>query len=146
MKKLLLAIAMMLLTIGASAQISNVKTQDAIKTISKFRAGVCSLNQHGDVFYLILKSTNKFDDSVIVYLGEGKDSAVQTLKDLQELHKSMEKGDFADFTINVMKKEIKYSVSKFDKFNFSFLDQGTAGSVFFATTEMKTLISKLSDE
>lgn len=137
---------MMFLTIGASAQISNVKTQDAIKTISKFRAGLCSLNQHGDVFYLILISTNKFDDSVIVYLGEGKDSALQTLRDLLELHKSMKKGDFADFTINVMKKEIKYSVSKTDKFKFSFHDQGTAGSVYFATTEMKTLISKLSDE
>lgn len=137
---------MMFLTLGASAQISKVKTQDAVKTITKFRTGLCSLNEHNDIYYLGLKSTNKFDDPVIVYLGEGQDSALQTLKDLLELHGSMEKGAFAEFTITIKGKDYDYKVSKYDRFNFTFNNFGTAGSVFFATTEMKTLISRLSGE
>lgn len=144
MKRVISIIVMMLISIGAFAQISSVKTQDSIKTITRFRGGHCSLNVQGDIYYISLISTNRFDSPTFVYLGEGKDSAIQTLKDLQELHASMEKGDFADFSIKAMGKEFNYKVTKFDRFNFSFYDVGAAGSVYFATTEMKTLINKLS--
>ena len=137
---------MMLLSLGASAQLSNVTTHDAIHTIARFRAGLNSLNEDEDVYYLALISTNRYDDISIFYLGKGKDSAVQTLKDLLDLHKSMEKGDFATFTINVEKRKIKYSVSKFDMFNFSIHDNDIAGTIYLATSEIKNLIAKLTDE
>ena len=137
---------MMLLSLGASAQISNVTTHDAIHTIARFRAGLNSLNEDEDVYYLALISTNRYDDSSIFYLGKGKDSAVQTLKDLLDLHKSMQRGDFATFTINVEKRKIKYSVSKFDMFNFSIHDNDIAGTIYLATSEIKNLIAKLTDE
>lgn len=146
MKRFLIIIAMMLLSLGASAQISNVTTHDAIHTIARFRAGLNSLNEDEDVYYLALISTNRYDDSSIFYLGKGKDSAVQTLKDLLDLHKSMQRGDFATFTINVEKRKIKYSVSKFDMFNFSIHDNDIAGTIYLATSEIKNLIAKLTDE
>ena len=146
MKRFLIIIAMMLLSLGASAQISNVTTYDAIHTIARFRAGLCSLNEHEDVYYLALISTNRYDDASLFYLGKGKDSAVQTLKDLLDLHKSMQRGDFATFTINVEKRKIRYSVSKFDMFNFSIHDNDVAGTIYLATSEIKNLIAKLTDE
>ena len=146
MKRFLIIIAMMLLSLGASAQISNVTTHDAIHTIARFRAGLNSLNEDEDVYYLALISTNRYDDVSIFYLGKGKDSAVQTLKDLLDLHKSMQRGDFATFTINVEKRKIKYSVSKFDMFNFMIHDNDIAGTIYLATSEIKNLIAKLTDE
>lgn len=146
MKRFLIIIAMMLLSLGASAQISNVTTYDAIHTIARFRAGLCSLNEDEDVYYLALISTNRYDDASIFYLGKGKDSAVKTLKDLLDLHKSMEKGGFATFTINVEMRKFKYSVSKFDMFNFSIHDNDIAGTIYLATSEIKNLIAKLTDE
>lgn len=146
MKRFLIIIAMMLLSLGVSAQISNVTTYDGIHTIARFRAGLNSLNEDEDVYYLALISTNRYDDVSIFYLGKGKDSAVQTLKDLLDLHKSMEKGDFATFTINIEKRKIKYSVSKFDMFNFSIHDNDIAGTIYLATSEIKNLIAKLTDE
>ena len=137
---------MMLLSLGASAQISNVTTYNAAKTIARFRAGLCALNEREDVYYLTLISTNRYDDASIVYLGKGKDSAVQTLKDLLDLHKSMQRGDFATFTINVEMRMFKYSVSKFDMFNFSIHDNDTAGTIYLATSEIKNMIAKLTDE
>lgn len=137
---------MMFLTLGASAQISNVKTKEAVKTVARFRVGLCSLQLYENIYDLALKSSNKFDDPVIVYLGEGKESTLQTLNDLIELHKSMKKGETAEFTITIKGKDFNYRVSKYDALNFNFTNVGAAGNVFFATTEMKTLISKLSEE
>lgn len=143
MKRFLLIIAMMLLSLGASAQISNVTT---IHTIAKFRAGKCALKEQDDVYYLTLKSTNRYDNAIIVYLGSGKDSAVQTLKDLLDLHKSMDKRDYATFTINIEKQRFIYSVCKYDMFNFTILDKDIAGTIYLATSAIKNLIMKLTDE
>ncbi len=146
MKRFLLIIAMMLLSLGASAQISNVTTYNGIHTIAKFRAGMCALKEQDDVYYLTLKSTSRYDNAIIVYLGSGKDSAVQTLKDLLDLHKSMDKRDYATFTINIEKQRFIYSVCKYDMFNFTILDKDIAGTIYLATSEIKNLIMKLTDE
>lgn len=146
MKRFALIIAMMFLALGASAQISGVTTHEAIQTIGNFRMGFCSLKCHNDVYYLTLISTNRAEDSEIVYLGEGKASAIQTLTDLIALNQSMKKGEFASFNIKIKGKEIKYEVIKSDKLNFSFTNFHTAGSIFLATTEMKTCLNKLQEE
>lgn len=146
MKRLALIIAMMFLALGASAQISNVKTKEAIKDIASFRMGMCHLKCNDDVYYLTLISTNKFDDSSIVYLGEGKESAIQTLTDLIELNQSLAKKESASFSITIKGKEFNYHVLKSDKLNFSFINFETAGSVFLASTEMKNCLTKLQEE
>lgn len=137
---------MMFLALGASAQISNVSTHEATKTIASFRMGLCHLRCDGDIYYLGLISTNKFDDPSIVYLGQGKESAIQTLTDLIELNSSMAKKESASFSINVKGKEHQYRVIKYDKLNFSFTNFETAGNVFLASTEMKTCLNKLQEE
>lgn len=139
-------IVTILLSLGASAQISNVKTHDAIRTISRFRSGLCSLNADGETYYLTLNSTNRFDDPVIVYLGEGRDSAIQTLVDFQMLHKSMEKNSFAEFTIKAKGIERVYKVMKADKNMFSFYDIGAAGGVYLSMKEVKPLMLILVGE
>ena len=146
MKRFALIIAMMFLALGASAQITNVNTKGAIKTIASFRMGMCHLKCDGDVYYLGLISTNKYDDPSLVYLGEGKESAIQTLTDLIELNSSMAKKESASFSINVKGREFKYHVIKYDKLNFSFINFETAGNVFLASTEMKTCLNKLQEE
>lgn len=144
MKRILIIITLMFVSIAASAQISNVQTKAASETIVKFRSGLCSLKHEGgkDVYMLWLTSTNNYDSVPIVYLGQGKESALQTLKDMMELHSSMEKMDHTTFTTSVLGRNMEYSVLKVDKLNFSFLFD-TAGSVYLATTEIKKMIQAL---
>ena len=147
-KDLILIIVILIIVgigLGAKSLFSQKGGEVTIKVDGK-EYGTYSLNEDEDVYYLALISTNRYDDASIFYLGKGKDSAVQTLKDLLELHKSMEKGGFATFTINVEKRKIKYSVSKFDMFNFSIHDNDIAGTIYLATSEIKNLIAKLTDE
>lgn len=144
MKRIAIIIALMFLAIGASAQISNVRTKAASETIVKFRSGFCSLKHDvdRDVYMLWLSSTNNYDSVPIVYIGQGKESALQTLKDLISLHSSMNKMDHTTFSIDIMGQKKDYSVMKYDNFNFSFL-LNTAGSVTLATTEIKKMIHAL---
>ncbi len=146
LKKLLLTVLMLSVAFVASAQISNVKTRESSTVISKFRMGLCSLNVREDLYYLGLISTNKLEDPVVVYLGVGKESALQTLKDLLDLHSTMSNGESTKFTINLNGLAEPYRVVKFDKFNFTFEDMNRAGNIYLAAAEIKTLIKKLSSK
>lgn len=146
MKRLALIFALLLASIAASAQISNVKTQESIKTVAKFRMGLCSLKAQGDVYYFSIASSNDLDGSEIVYLGDSKESALQTMQDLIDLHKSMGKGDFAEFSLNIQGKEVNYKVMKKDGSNLTFCDMGTIGQIFIANVEIKNMIKKLADD
>ena len=69
----------------------NIKGQNAkIETISTARTGFITLKCQGNVYYIGTTTTNRFDDPFILYIGEDKDSAIQTLKDLINLCGNME--------------------------------------------------------
>lgn len=144
MKRFILIIVLILSSLGASAQISNVKTSEAIKTITRFRYGFCSLNDHKGVYYLGLNSSNQFDDPFLVYLGEGRESALRSLLDILDLFDGMKKGEFVEFTISVQGRDYKYRGKKSNKMSFTFYDTGLAGDVFISRGEIETLIDRFA--
>lgn len=144
MKKLIIIIAMMLLSFGASAQIAKVKTTEAVTTIATLRYGVCSLKMQEGVYYIGLQSSNQFDDPFLFHLGEGRESALQTLLDLQELFKGMKKGEFAEFSIFIHLHEYTYKIHKTSRTSFSFYDTGLAGNVWMSNGELDTLIDRFT--
>lgn len=144
MRKIILIIVLILSSLGASAQISNVKTTEAIKTITRFRYGLCSLDVHDNIYSLALHSTNQFDGVFIFYLGEGRESALQTLLDLQELFGGMKTKESAEFTITIKGKDFKYRIFKPSKGTMLFRDDMFAGSVDLTRGEIETLIDRFA--
>ena len=63
-----------------------------MEQITTARLGLCRLMRQGETFYITLPTSNQFDEPFIFYIGEGKDSAVQTLNDLVDLCGTIEKG------------------------------------------------------
>lgn len=92
MKRLILLLVLCLIPVVGHAQL-NIKGEPVnIETLSTARFGGITLHRRGETYYLGISSSNKYDDPQIFYLGESKESAVQTLKDMMELLGSMEKG------------------------------------------------------
>lgn len=104
MKKILfLVIALMTLMPMANAQIQKTGTFKT-ETIASVRMGFASL-KHSDVYYLVLRTTNQFDDAMILFLGEDKDSAATSLKDLIDILDSLE-GNAMQYIDNGAGKEL----------------------------------------
>lgn len=74
------------------AQLNVTQQVEKMEKVSSSRMGMVSLNRQGDLFYIGMPTTNQFDDPIILYLGEGKESAVKTLEDLVALQGTIEKG------------------------------------------------------
>lgn len=98
-KFLLAAFVAILCAASASAQISGLRTSDGLKRLGVFRAASGSIYYDPithDIF-LSIPSTNRFDDNLSFYLGRSKDSALQTLDDLDAFMESAKKGDMFAF-------------------------------------------------
>lgn len=108
MKKIIIAIisAMILMPTMADAQIQKTGTLKT-KTLSSVRMGVVNLklNENG-TYYLAMKTTNQFDDYMILKLGENKESAIQSLNDLLDIFDSL-KGESTQYIQNGYGRELR---------------------------------------
>ena len=81
--------------------------------------GTAELYQSNDIYYICMKSTNQFDDVEFMYIGDSKDSALKTLKDLVSLFDNTHKGDMVYITDHRKKKISLYKSFK-KQFQVSF--------------------------
>ena len=94
MKKFIIAVIALMTMFPAigNAQLV-VKDNTKIETLSSARMGIVRLDRDGDTYFMCLTTTNQYDDPFLVYIGEDKDSAVQTMKDIVSLFDSIGKKD-----------------------------------------------------
>lgn len=86
MKKIIYIILsmMFLLPTMADAQIKKTGTFKS-ETIESVRMGIVSLKKAENEYYLTFKTTNQFDDLMVLKLGDSKESAIQSLQDILEI-------------------------------------------------------------
>ena len=75
---------MFLLPTMADAQIKKTGTFKS-ETIESVRMGIVSLKKAENEYYLTFKTTNQFDDLMVLKLGDSKESAIQSLQDILEI-------------------------------------------------------------
>lgn len=103
--------------------------------------GTAELYQSNDIYYIYMKSTNQFDDVELMYIGDSKDSALQTLKDLVSLFDNTPNGDMVYITDHRKKKISLYKSFK-KQFHVSFEYQ--AGIRCLGLDNVKDFIKALS--
>lgn len=136
MKKILIAaLALALAFIDAGAQITVKSQREASTVITRFRSGVCSLRKDQDgLYYLVLVSSNRFDDPAIVFVGDSGESAAETLSGIADLIDSMKKGDSVKFDVM---DTFEYEVYKHNALSSSFSIKGYAGSIWITPNELR---------
>ena len=80
---------MFLLPTQTNAQIKKIGTFKS-ETIKSLRMGVVSLKVADGEYYISFKTTNQFDDSMILKLGETKESAIQSIQDIIDILDSLQ--------------------------------------------------------
>lgn len=108
MKKIIIAIisAMILMPTMADAQIQKTGTFKT-KTLSSVRMGFVNLKLSGNgTYYLAMKTSNQFDDYMLLKLGENKESAIQSLNDLIDIMDSL-KGESTQYIQNGYGRELR---------------------------------------
>lgn len=103
--------------------------------------GTAELYQSNGLYYIYMKSTNQFDDVELMFIGDSKESALQTLKDLESLFDNTSKGDMVTITDHRNKKIRLYKSFK-KQFQVSFEYQ--AGIRCLGLDNVKDFIQALS--
>lgn len=93
MKRILFVIMMSVLAFTSHAQINILGESGKIETLSSVRAGVVNLRKHDAHIYLSMKTNNRFDDLLNVYLGTTKEEALKSLDDLVTIIDDRVKGE-----------------------------------------------------
>lgn len=92
MKKILtIILALMMMPAMADAQIK-ITGKRNVQTLMSIRMGMIDLDYDGK-YYLAMRTSNQFDDTMILPLGGDKQVAMQTLQDLIDIATSLKKGD-----------------------------------------------------
>lgn len=95
MKKFIFAVIAMMTLLPAigNAQLTVKREVDKIEKIASARTGLVRLMKHNETYYMSIPTSNDFDDPFFFYIGEDKESAVQTLKDLIDICDTIGKDD-----------------------------------------------------
>ncbi len=94
MKKLLLMVVALIVGVStASAQLVPIAKSEAIEELDAVRVRSVILNKHGDRFYIVMRSSNRFDKPGLFVLGDTKESAIATVVDLIKLCDQLKKGE-----------------------------------------------------
>jgi hypothetical protein len=97
---------MILMPTMADAQIQKTGTFKTT-TLASVRMGFVNLKLSGDgTYYLAMKTTNQFDDYMILKLGENKESAIQSLNDLVGIFDSLN-GEASQYIQNGYGRELR---------------------------------------
>ena len=144
MKKIVLLFTMMTLFASIAQAQLNVtsKTEKPIKVCqSNSMMGNAELYKSNDTYYIYTKSTNQYDDVELFFIGETKESALQTLRDLEKLFETTPKGDLISITDHHKQKITLYKSFK-KQFYIEFEVQ--AGTRCLALDNVKDFILALS--
>ena len=81
----------------SNAQISGISTTAGSQRLGGFRSGIAQVMSRDGEIYLLLPSTNQLDDYFSFVLGKDKESALQTLDDIENLFVNTKNGDYVSF-------------------------------------------------
>ena len=141
MKKIIIAIisAMILMPTMADAQIK-VNKQPKRETIKSLRMGYVTLSKTEESYFLSMTSDNQFDHTYVIFLGEGKEAAVQSLNSLIEISSTITKDDSFEFNDGIKDYRIFRGMCKSEVW---FKADGYAGYGKTSTAELNTLLKAL---
>lgn len=131
MKKTLTLLVTLLISVGAMAQLnvtsSGKNTRERISDELWF-------NNADSVYYVVLSTTNQFDDHMVFQLGKGKESAIATLDDFLNMMETFNQGDHvkADNGYGTI-----YTISKWDNLNLKIDADGFAGDRWLQKPRIK---------
>lgn len=93
MKKIIMIVITMMMLIPSVAN-SQIKVTGKVSTekLLSIRMGFIELKYDGS-YYLLMSTTNRFDDPIILLLGKDKEEAMQTLQSLIDITTSIQKGE-----------------------------------------------------
>ena len=142
MKRILTMIMAALFCLGFNANAQrNVKKTTTINKIASARAGDVHLAERSGIYFLILRSSNQFDKPFLLYLGEGKSAATQTLQDLQSVCDSIDESE--TMTIDNRGKDVRIRRGQEDSIVFH--TDGFAGSMFITKAELNELLGAMAE-
>lgn len=130
---------MILMPSMANAQIVK-KSGTKIQTILETRMGHMGLYLSNGVYLFSMGTTNQFDDSMLINLGDDLESASQTMQDLIDLVDEMQKNEIVSID-NGLGKEI--SISKVGKSGLIFIADGYAGTANTSKGELQKFLKAL---
>lgn len=73
MKKILLILSFLIISHTTYAQLSITGKSDKIETIATARAKAVALKKHGDHYYIVMHSDNRFDNPPLFEIGDSWD-------------------------------------------------------------------------
>lgn len=140
MKKIIiLIIAIMMMPSMANAQIQK-KEKTKTETIVSLRMGCMNLKRQKNTLFLSMKTTNQFDDMMILKLGDSVDSAIQSLNDLIDICETITGQDCISID-NGYGREIR--IYKGAMGGISISADGYAGEVNTAKSEFKRILREI---
>lgn len=142
MKRLAFIIALLILPMVCNAQLSVKGQGDKMEKISSTRMGACSLYKHGERYMISAPTSNRYDKTFVLYLGEDKESACLTLRDLILLCDNIEK----DVPVYIDNGTKTCSIHKGTMGTLAFFQDGFAGFASFSKMEFDKFLTALMPE
>lgn len=131
MKKTLTLLVMLLISVGAMAQLNVTSAHESpIENLSEN----LRYDSTDNTYYIVLTSSNRFDDRMFLKLGKGKESAMATLKDLGGIIETAAMEDFINVDTGFGEQ---YTLSKFDKSSIMVMGKGYAGHSFIYKSKLE---------
>jgi hypothetical protein len=112
----------------AQLKIKNIAPKDTLVCSSKSMMSNAELRVSKNIYFIYVSSTNEFDDVQLLFIGNSKESALQTLTDIEELFETTENGDLIDI-IDHSNKEISLYKSSPKIFRITFENQAGIRSI-----------------
>lgn len=131
MKKALTLLALLLISMGAMAQLNVTSARE--NTIERLTQEL-SFDTSDSTYYIALTTSNQFDDPMLFKLGKGKESALQTIDDLLAFMEQGEKGDVITVE-NGFGKE--YRIYVYDHLNLDMASDYHVGTRIMQKPRMK---------
>lgn len=92
MKRFVLFLAALVLTVSAAAQVKITKNEHPVTMVEQI-SGIAGLMQRDSTFYILTVTDNRYDDGVIIPLGEGVETAIQSVEALIAMLDDIAKGE-----------------------------------------------------
>lgn len=146
MKKIifLTALMMAMLPSVANAQLNIASRSGKTVTICQSRTmmGNAELRKSCEgIYYIYISSSNQFDFVELFFIGDSRESALQTLRDLERLFETTKKGESVYITDHAKTKIHLYKINK-KQFSISFEIQ--AGIRCLSLRNVQAFIDALS--
>ena len=141
MKKIFLAFisVLMLIPAIADAQIQK-KSSTKTETLLSLRMGYMNLKISDGTYIITMLTTNKFDDAIVLKLGDTKDSAIHSLNDLIDISSTISGEDCVRID-NGFGRELRFYKGAMG--GIVIKADGYAGVVNTAKSEFKKFLDKL---